>query len=180
MLGKEKPLQIGDELSYILTIYDRDTDDIAEWKQTHMRISTDDVKSKPSSWPVLVLKEDVPIPPPVVKKKTNIGGFKIGLARQTCKIFEPNQKIVFDATFQTPIDGGGYAYALLRDYYGKTVFRKNITFDVKAKGKSSLKLDLGQLPRGYYTLDVVGHITNEVADVEARQRANLGVADKVK
>ncbi|MBN2713865.1 MAG: hypothetical protein JXR97_15715 [Planctomycetes bacterium] len=53
VIGKKEPVKADDTIPYVFVVYDRDTDNPDEWKQTHIRISSSSIKGKPDTWPCL-------------------------------------------------------------------------------------------------------------------------------
>lgn len=178
---KANGFKLGDKISYNLAIYDRDTDDIAEWKQTHMRISSSDVSLKPEQWPVVELADTVEIPKEDLSKvRASIGGFSVSVERKKpSNIFWTGEGVEFPVIFRTPVDGTGKAKVVLKDYFGKTVVSKDITFKAVKRELDKVAVDFGVLPPGYYTVDVTAYLTTDKGYTDARKRATFGVADKM-
>ncbi|WFB34992.1 sugar-binding protein [Kiritimatiellota bacterium B12222] len=59
LLGVDQFAKGSENITYSLAIYDRDTPDANEWKTTHTRISSSNVKKQPREWPALRLSENV-------------------------------------------------------------------------------------------------------------------------
>jgi hypothetical protein len=178
---KENGFKLGDKVSYNLAIYDKDIDDIAEWKQTHMRICSSSVKKQPWQWPVVELADTVEIPKEDLSKtRANIGGFSASVERKKpSNVFWTGEAVTLPVTFHTPVDGTGKAKVVIKDYFGKSVVSKDITFKAVKKQKDTIDIDFGVLPQGYYTLDVTAYLTTDKGYTDARKRATFGVADKV-
>jgi hypothetical protein len=92
-------------------------------------------------------------------------------------LFKPDQSIIFDVEFKTPIAGIATGVATLTDYFGKPVLTREIAFMAEKNNRQVLPVELGVLPRGYYELNVDVQILGDDGKAEASAQASMGVAD---
>ncbi len=156
---------VGGKLPFVMLGWDRDRADVDEWRTGSgwwRRVQTSSHKRKPADWPVAVFADE---------KAVGVKNVRDGLTfarHDPCNMFDAGADVSFALRSRFPKGSKGVLTATLRDAYGKTVREIRESF---ATDGADARLALGELPRGYYELEMT-------ARAEAPNGAVLSAADK--
>lgn len=164
---------------FVVVVWDRDRTDINEWEQWWKRSEFGNQKSRPSRWPKMLLKDEAPkqSAKATVKQKRNAAKLTFDVPRhKPCNLFTPGQKLVFTAFPNGPAKGQGKLQATITDYFGKTVAKQTLAFQMPAK--EGVELPFEYLPRGYFELNLKANVqADNGKTVEGVHKVCFAIAD---